>query len=138
MLTENDVVDAVCEYLHALEFLTVRMHTHQRGVDIVAEKGTMRVLVEAKGATPVGGDGLPFTRNQVRTHVAVAFYAAAKLLSEPPPANTERRRVAIALPDNEHHAEFMRPISTSLKNLGIGVFWVRDSRAVRFHGPWRL
>ena len=138
MLTENDIVDAVSDYLEALDFQCVRRHTHQHGVDISAEHGTVKVLIEAKGATPFGGDGLPFTRNQVRTHVAVAFYTAAKLLTDPRPAEAEHRRVAIALPDNEHHAEFIRPILKSLSDLGIGVFWVTETRAVRFNEEWPL
>lgn len=81
---------------------------------------------------------MPFTRNQVRTHVAVAFYTAAKLLREPPPVSGQRRRVAIALPDNQHHAEFILAISKPLTSLGIGVFWVTEARVVRFDGPWRL
>jgi hypothetical protein len=138
MLTENDIVDAVSEYLEALEFQCVCRHTHQHGVDVSAEKGTVKVLIEAKGATPVGGDGLPFTRNQVRTHVAVAFYTAAKLLREPPPVSRERRRVAIALPDNQHHAEFILAIADPLRDLGIAVFWVADTGGVRFDGSWEL
>ena len=138
MLTENDIVDAVSEYLEALDFDCVRRHTHQHGVDVSAEKGTVKVLIEAKGATPVGGDGLPFTRNQVRTHVAVAFYTAAKLLREPPLVSRERRRVAIALPDNQHHAEFILAIAKPLSDLGIAVFWVTENRHVRFDGSWQL
>jgi hypothetical protein len=94
-------------------------------------------LIEAKGETPVGGDGMRFTRNQFRTHVSVAFYAAAKLLRAPHRIRGERRRVPIALPDNQHHAEFMRAITTPLRDLGIGVFWVSEPRSVRLRGPWR-
>lgn len=138
MLTENDIVDAVGGYLEALEFVCIRKHTHQHGIDIIAERGVVKVLIEAKGSTPVGGDGLPFTRKQVRTHVAVAFYTAAKLLREPTRDEKERRRVALALPDNEHHAEFILAISEALRDLKIGVFWVNDVGLVRFEGPWRL
>ena len=38
ILTENDIVDAVSEYLEALEFECVRRHKHQHGVDVSSEK----------------------------------------------------------------------------------------------------
>jgi len=51
-LTENDVVDAVCDRLESAGWtVTQRLTTTQKGDDIVAQLGTVRLAVEAKGAT---------------------------------------------------------------------------------------
>lgn len=52
MLTENDVIDAVCAELfrHGWMIKTTAI-TRQRGDDIVAEKDGTTLIVEVKGAT---------------------------------------------------------------------------------------
>jgi len=52
VLTENDVIDAVCDYLEAAGYeILQRSHTKQKGTDIIAKRpeGPGRLLIEAKG-----------------------------------------------------------------------------------------
>ena len=113
MLLEDDVVDAVVELLkqHGWAIESVA-HAHERGDDIVAAKGGLRLCVEAKGAgsSKVGTKryGLPFTGNQVGSHVGVAVVRALRW------ASRGEVRAALALPDNPHHRGQVDPISPSL------------------------
>lgn len=127
MLTENDVVEATCARLTDCGFTVVnRNSTNDRGIDIVATRDGWTVLVEAKGQTTSKRSrrqGKEFNRNQTRTHVSVALFTAARLLQESMP-NVQRRRVAIALPDNKHHRDMVQGITQSLRTLDISVIWV--------------
>ena len=81
MLTENDVVDAVCEHLIQNGFtIQNQLTTRERGIDIVALNPATgaETLIEAKGETSSKGHtkrfGKPFHSAQVKVHVAEAFY----------------------------------------------------------------
>lgn len=111
MLTENDVVGAVREYLERQGYLIKRTATtNQRGIDIVAlhpSSGRI-VLVEAKGETTSKNSarqGEAFSRAQCRTHIAVALYTAARLRDSP--TKRAKQVVAIALPDVPPHPELV-------------------------------
>lgn len=137
-LTENDVVQAVGGYLSAHGYRVERMpSTAEQGVDIVAvhPQTGARLLVEAKGGTSSKPDtkrfGKPFTPNQARSHVSVAFYAAAKLLHEHPRDHT---RVAMAFPDDRNHRSLVERIRSAIDTLGIEVFFVDASRGVSVLG----
>jgi hypothetical protein len=134
MLTENDVIEAVCNYLdaHGYKILS-RCDTTQRGMDIIAARpgGVGRLLVEAKGETSADSKsarfGKPFNNAQVRDHVANAFYTGACLCAE------HRRvgdTVALAFPDNALHRKHVGPIKPVLDSLGITVYSVRKDRTV--------
>src|SRR5438067_1361488 len=102
MLTENDVIAAVCgELTRAGWETTSTAMTRQRGDDIVARKGNERLLVEAKRATSSKATtarfGSAFNRGQVGTHVALAVLRSLRVASE------GSARAAVALPDNAHH-----------------------------------
>lgn len=134
MLTENDVVDAVSEYLKQRGFQIIQTcSTKQRGVDIVAEYPATKekLLVEAKGGTSskagTANFGKPFTLNQVKTHVSVAFYHAAMLLQK---HSNEPVRIALAFPDDELHHRRVKSIASVLGALGIIVFFVDSMRQV--------
>lgn len=86
MLTENDVIDAVCRTLLERGWETTSTATtRQRGDDVVAKKGRVTMLVEAKGATSSKSNtarfGVEFSPGQVRTHVAVAVLRALRVWS---------------------------------------------------------
>jgi hypothetical protein len=143
LLTENDVVDAVCAVLEERGYhITERALTTEHGPDIVARRPKSRreIRIEAKGATsskPASPRfGTRFTRSQVHTHVAKAFYTAAVATR----AATPRLKVvsAIALPDTDAHRNEIQPLQAVLGELGIGVFWVGDRRDVEFNADWRL
>lgn len=77
MLDENDVVNAVCDYLKAHDWIIVqKCLTNQRGIDIVARRldAGGQLLIEAKGATSSKKGSarydLGFNMNQVFDRVA--------------------------------------------------------------------
>ena len=144
LLTEDDVIDAVCEFLEGRGYeIAQRARTTQRGIDIVARKSSARpreLYVEAKGATSARAGsarfGRPFDSAQVSVHVAEAFYTAAVATTR----NAQRDEVlsAMALPDNDLHRKFVRGIQPVLDRLKIGVFWVSPSKEVRLESRWEL
>lgn len=134
MLTENDVVQAVAGYLEGEGYRIVSsLSTSQRGIDIVAEHPSTkkRLLVEAKGGTSskegTANYGNPFTSNQAKTHVSVAFYYAAMLRQK---HSAEGAEIALAFPEDATHRAFVEDISSALKLLGVSVFFVDSSRRV--------
>ena len=137
MLTENEIVDAVCKRLSEAGYrIDSRAATHQRGVDIVASRRRTKLFVEAKGDTTSRQSsraGYPFDRKQCGTHVSVALFTAARLVQEGLEAG-ERRQVAIALPDNERHRGLVREIRWALVRLRVAVIWVDEAKIVRCPG----
>lgn len=137
MLLEDDVVDAVAGLLirNGWEIESVA-HAHERGDDIVAVKNGVRLLVEAKGAGSSKARtkryGLPFTGNQVGSHVGVAVVRALRW------AAAGDVRPALAFPDNPHHRCQVDPIAPSLDRVGVGVFWVTEDRHVQLSSPWEM
>lgn len=128
-LYEDDVVRAVMEHLES-EGWTIDSFalSHQHGDDIVACRGVQRLVVEAKGdgssKTTTARFGKPFTRNQVKTHVAVAVVRAMRVTS------AGAARAAVALPGSEFHRVEIERIAPALQQLGIQVFWVGPDRSV--------
>ena len=134
MLTENDVVQAVARHLATEGYRVDKvLSTVERGVDVVAVHLATdeQLLVEAKGGTSSKAGsacfGKPFTRNQAKTHVSVAFYSAAKLRQR---HSTEGARVALAFPDDANHRALVEDISSALGVLRITVFFVDAARRV--------
>ncbi|MBX9595627.1 MAG: hypothetical protein K2X46_14785 [Roseomonas sp.] len=128
-ITENAVVDAVCLFLEAEgRSIESRCGTSARGVDISATRGGERLAIEAKGATSSKATtaryGKPFSAAQVLDHVAKAIYAAMK-------ARSQGFRSAVALPDDAPHQRRIAAVAGSLTELGITVYFVDASGAVR-------
>lgn len=141
MLTEDDVVQAVCAHLERAGWsIDQRLRTTQRGIDIVASIGDVVLNVEAKGATSAragsSGSGTPFTSKQVSTHVPRAFYTAAAALEDGDPGETVLS--AMALPATAKHQACVVPIRSAISLLRIGVFWVEAPARVRLEAPWQL
>lgn len=137
VLLEDDVVDAVVVLLEDSGWTIESVaHAHERGDDIVAIKGGVRLRVEAKGAGSskprTKRYGLPFTRNQVGSHVGVAVVRALKW------ASRGEGRAAVAFPDNPHHRAQVDAIAPALAKVGVGIFFVNDNRRTRFASPWTL
>jgi hypothetical protein len=87
VLTEDDLVDAVCDHLETAGYeIMRRCATTQRGDDIVAvrRRSSIALYIEAKGETsnrPTSKRyGKAFSRSQCRDHVANAFYTAARMM----------------------------------------------------------
>lgn len=135
MLYEDSVVDAVCAALEAdgWEILSKARAT-ERGDDIVARRGSQRLIVEAKGAgsSKVGTNryGRSFNRGQVGTHVGVAVLRALQV------ASRGDALAAVALPGNDHHREIAGRAAPALSRAGVGIFWVDEDRAVSSDLPW--
>lgn len=108
----------------------------QHGPDIVASKGEMDIVIEAKGAgSSKPGTrrfGMEFNGNQVFDHVAKAVLKAMRVVA------LGAARAGVALPDNENHRKEIERVATALRQAGIAVFWVNEGDEVRVESPWGL
>jgi hypothetical protein len=142
MLTENQIVRAVCDHLAAAGYEVIsQLLTTQRGRDIVARAARtppLELRIEAKGATSdrqgSARYGKPFSATQVRDHVAAAFYCAAAMRGGP--QDQAEVRVGVAFPETRLHRARVADIASSLAALRIAVFWVRDDLQVVVEGHW--
>jgi hypothetical protein len=130
MLTEDDVIEAVCSHLERSGYRIVqRCATTQRGEDIVAVHSSgVTLRIEAKGQTsnrPASRRfGKPFDNAQCHNHVAGAFYAAAAM------RDAHGERVGLAFPDTKLHREHAARVKGALQQLAVAVFWVSADRSV--------
>ena len=144
LLNENEVVDAVAEFLAAKGFEIVQaLHGHQRGVDIIASRADIGALhVEAKGGTSTVATskkyGKPMSPGEVRINVAEAFYTAAVAATRRPGDDREVVVAAVAFHDDARHRRYVDPLRAALDELGIGVFWVTPPNQVLLEGPWAI
>ena len=126
--TENDVINAVVSKLKSMNFKIISTcSTKEHGVDIVSKKEQNTLLIEAKGGTSSMKEsnnyGKPFNRNQIRTHISVAIFAAMNLISEY--KDNEKVIIGIALPYEKNHKEFIEKLKYVLNKLEIIIFWVK-------------
>jgi hypothetical protein len=136
MLNENQVIDAVCEYLEVQGYdILSKCKTTDHGIDVVAKNasgGSGRLLIEAKGGTSAR-EGSPrydkgFNRSQVFDRVSKGFYTAACLVQE---HQGNGDQVALAFPDTELVRDYLGRVKTGLDALHVAVFLVREDLAVR-------
>jgi Holliday junction resolvase-like predicted endonuclease len=137
VLTEDRVIDAVCQLLAAEGFEIVqRASAIQHGYDIVGRKGGVKVVIEAKGAgsskAGTARFGMEFNSGQVFDHVAKAVLKAMRIVA----AGTAR--AGVALPDNASHRREVEQVAPALRQAGVGVFWVNERDEVRVDAPWEL
>lgn len=130
MLTEDDVIDAVRDYLVRQRWeILLRATALQRGHDLVAERGDKHLIIEAKGAgsskAGTARYGKEFDRGQVFDHVAKAILKALRVVS------AGSAQAGIALPDNDFHHGEIELVKNPLRRAGIVVYWVDDSGHVR-------
>ncbi len=142
MLSENQVIEAVCLYLRSHGYrIDQRLTTKQRGHDIIASKDAgnrIELHIEAKGETSdrIGSarHGKGFNSAQVIDHVAAAFYCAAAMLES---AGADSAvRAGIALPDTKLHRKQISRVSGAISMLQIAVFFVGSSGQVTVQSPW--
>ena len=141
MLYEWDVIEAVCKFLSSQEYEIIQKLTEsQRGDDIIAVSldGNEKIFIEAKGETSSKKGstrfGKPFSRTQVRNHVANAFYKAARSLNN---NEGQSMRSGIALPKKQDHIDLVKKITKALAILQIEVFWVNSNGLVEVAGNWK-
>lgn len=142
MLTEDDVVDAVCSHLQRHGFhIEQRCTTNDRGEDIVAAHPTagIKLRVEAKGETSNDQKsarfGKTFSSAQISDHVAKAVYTALATLDAHSAAG---ERVGVAFPDTRLHRKYVSRIDGVLRTLAVAVFWVQPDRRVTVESTWTL
>lgn len=134
MLTENDVVTAVSNFLVEKGYaIDQALTTTQQGIDIVATHPTHgRCLVEAKGATSSKKSssryGIEFNANQIKTHVGVAILKSFQTIQLNKDAN-----VVIALPDNTGHRKIIDSMSYPIEKSGIKIFFVNEEYYVEIY-----
>lgn len=134
MLTENDVIKAVCKYLESQDYSGILCkNTNQQGIDIEAiSPDGSKLYIEAKGETsskPYSNRfGKPFDSGQALDHIAKATYTALKM-NESKELNA---KVGMALPLETNHKKLINSIKHTLKNLGIIVFWIDENLNVTF------
>jgi hypothetical protein len=139
MLTENEVIDAVCKFLTAKGFQIVqRRSTQETGDDLVAERTRperLRISIEAKGETSAREKsarfGSGFNTAQISVHVAEAVYRALAVLSR-----NEGEHAGIALPVTLHHKRRIDSIRPLLKKLDVAIFWVNRDGDVTCDSAW--
>jgi len=127
MLTENDIVEKVTDFLERKGYrITQSLTTNQQGIDIIAETESETLYIEAKGETSSVETskrfGLPFNRNQIKSHISVALLATMKVISSLPSGN--KTKVGIALPDTKEQRIVINKIIPALHKLDIRIFWV--------------
>ena len=130
MLTENDVVDAVCGYLRSNGYIiSQKLSTTGKGIDIIAshQKHPGRLLIEAKGATSsrVGSAsyGSSFVDDQVFDRVAKGFYAAARMYTE---GQKNGDKIGLAFPNTEPFRKYLDRIKGAINILRITIYLVED------------
>lgn len=138
ILTEDEVVEAVCRYLTDRGFqVDTTANVFQKGHDIVAHGQRGALTIEAKGAgsskPATARFGREFTSAQVFDHVAKAVLKALRVTSE------GTSRAGIALPQNPLHLREVELVHAALAAAEIGVFWVSPvTREVTVQLPWPL
>lgn len=142
MLTEDQIVDAVAQYLGTRGYeISKALRSTERGVDIVAIKRAeprFELHIEAKGAGSARKGsaryGSEFNSAQVFDHVAKAVLKA--LMVDDAAEGGVELRAGIAVPRNQLHLRHVGAVEHSLRRAGIAVFWVNDDRSVLVDSPW--
>ena len=126
MMTEDEVVAALCAYLEARGWnANSRNETSQRGIDIVAERLGKKHFVIVRGTARGIGEPAQFARPagsaRSQDHLTNAIFTAMALSSDEPATI-----VAIALPNDAGHRRRNKRAEPALERLGIGAFWISD------------
>ncbi|MFA6084372.1 hypothetical protein [Mucilaginibacter sp.] len=125
MLTENNVTDLLASYLENQDYKIINKITSKdKGIDLVVEtpKG-IRQYIEVKGETS-GNEtskrfNLPFTGNQIWTHVSVAIMKTLMLMNKP-----ENNVVEFGMAFPFNHEILLKSIKPSIEKLGIVVYLI--------------
>lgn len=126
MITENDVVQAVCEHLEDIGWTIIQsLDTNSKGYDIVAMKENTKFYIEAKGGTTskeTNRKGLPFDRGQARSHIGQALWKTGEAMTKYPDA-----KFGVAFPDEKDHRELVSKIIKIFNTSKIEIFWVDEN-----------
>ena len=131
MLTENEVVQAVVQYLSDQGYeIDQALSTSQKGIDIEATHPARgKSFVEAKGATSSiitsKRYGKEFDSKQIKKNVGVALLKSFQTMQLHPESI-----VAIALPNNEGHRKVIESIKEPIKNSVLKVYMVNNDASI--------
>jgi hypothetical protein len=127
MLTENDILKILAKHLENQGFEIIQLlHTGQKGVDLIAQKETETMYIEAKGETSAdyrtNRFGKSFSTSQIKDHIAKAILASLKIASEKP--SGIQTKTAIAVPNNLGHKKVIDQILPILNQIDLKVYLV--------------
>jgi len=128
LLTENEVVDAMCHWLKAGGFrIESCCKDNKPGDDIHAiDRHGRNLFIECKGAVSRSGNPLNQWRN-----VSGSFFNAVRDAVVIRPRDVH----GIAVPDIPEAHELLDRLTETLNNLRIAVFWVSDASQVSPYWP---
>ena len=127
LLTEDETIKLLINYLKSQNWMIESFCLGQkRGYDIVASKGSEKLIVEVKGAK--ANDKSPtkkrehFDSGQLKTHLGKAIVKSFETKNEYPNA-----QVAIAHPDSKYVRKIIGNLINNINNAGIIHFWVKPN-----------
>lgn len=134
LLTEDQVIVSLITYLELDDWKIISYCMgHDRGYDIVAEKDSQRMYVEAKGAK--GNDKAhntvrrKFDSGQIKDHLGKALIKSFETQNKFPNAI-----VAIAHPDDAYIRSIIGDVIKNINSAGIKHFWVDLAGNVKMEG----
>jgi len=129
LLNEDEVIDRTCNFLQSQGW-TIRqsLHGKTQGIDIIAERAGVRLLVEAKGCTTGTAHDRSLRIQQHRTNDSVG--AVGKLLY----LYDGSSMLALALPDDRVFRAQIEKAKRGLEKLGAAVFWISRDQVRIWNG----
>ena len=116
LVSEDQVKEAVSDYLTARDWWVRVMWGMERGIDIEAHRGAERLVIEAKGEAPTDPMGGNYFLGML-----------GELLQR---MTDDTAQYAIALPETRRYRGLIdRFLALARRRLGLAVFWVRDGAA---------
>jgi len=119
LLNEDEVIDRACAFLQSHGW-TIRqaLHGNTSGIDIIAERGGVRLLVEAKGCTTGTAPDRTLHIQPHRTNASIG--AVGKLLYLYDGSSV----LALALPDDRVFRAQIEKAKRGLEKLNVAVLWI--------------
>lgn len=141
MYYESKVIEIVEDYLSKLGFSTKsKVLGNRPGIDLVCERDTDKkeIWIEAKGGTSERSGsnrfGQPFNDSQCHDHFSRAFFKAVSDREKNLVENQGRALIAIAISHSDFYQKYFDRVETTIKDLGIIFFWVKDGERVEVDG----
>lgn len=133
MLSENDIVNALSDYLKRNGYKVHQaLNTLEKGIDIIAENAKEVLHIEAKGETSSVESsaryGKAFNSTQIKSHVSRAILASLLVLHKKPAG--QKTKVGIALPDTIGHRDLIMCIYKPLQTLGLRIYFVSSNNDI--------
>ncbi len=132
LMNENDVVQAVSEYLIQQGFKVKSATTQQTGIDIQGIKSNEQWIIEAKGETSSEKSskryGKIMTKSQHYSQVSTCMFKIMQELKKS--SSNKKTNLGMAFPKNKIFLELVDSIYPSIKKVGIKVLWVNKDSTI--------